>query len=159
MTDAETAWVAGLIEGEGSFTTLKGTRSGRVSMGSTDRDVLEKLAAITGVGKVTAIKAQASSLGSKPIYQWVVWRKANVRLLTERILPWLGERRTGQALALIKSLGEFTPQPQGFCVQGHELTPENRTNNGAGGACRLCANARHRRRHAALRGAELCTAP
>lgn len=53
MTPEQAAWVAGLLEGEGSFV------SGRcvgITVTMTDLDVLQRLQAATGVGIINALK-------------------------------------------------------------------------------------------------------
>ena len=82
MTVAELAWVAGLIEGEGCFfvTERKTEKYGpyryaRVTVCMTDRDILELLQAVTGVGIIekmrerknpgTSLSRSGSSAGMK----------------------------------------------------------------------------------------------
>lgn len=92
MTDAERAWVAGFLEGEGSFLLLDG-RGPRVSAQSTDLDVLERVKETTGLGRVYVVTHRA---GRKPCWQWMVCRRNDATRLMEELRPLMGERRVGQ---------------------------------------------------------------
>lgn len=146
MSDPEVAWLAGILEGEGSFmcwVTNRGNRTVRISMGSTDIDVLERVAEVVGVGTVRAIKPQYNKFGKKPIWHWHIARKADVRALSQLLRPWLGERRRQQVDAILAATDSIRPQPPGYCVNGHPIIDGNRA--GTGLACRRCANERRRR--------------
>ena len=88
------AWLAGLLEGEGSFFVK--TRSPfkiTVSMSSTDHDVLlraQRIAGGTITGPVTRTLARE---GTKPVWCWTVNRRADAAALMMSVLPFLGERR------------------------------------------------------------------
>lgn len=153
MQEADIAWLGGLLEGEGSFLTWKEKREGtrtrpnvvRIQMGSTDRDVLERAAAVTGLGRVRAVAPQHNKLGGKPFWVWSVQAKADVRKLTQRLLPWLGERRTVQARAILDATANLNIRPRGVCLNGHRIAGDNRVRTGPGTyACRTCANERRR---------------
>jgi hypothetical protein len=94
MTDAETAWVAGLLEGEGCFMTEQthGKMRGRVAIQMTDEDVLLRLATVVGTGSVVSAD-RASRPDRKPIWQWRIQSRADVLSLTDQIYPHLGKRR------------------------------------------------------------------
>lgn len=87
-TEAEWAWVAGVIEGEGWFDKAHGA----VAVEMTDRDVIEKLFFVTG-GMGTLIGPRPTANGTKPKYIWAVRQKDEFLMLSEIIRPWLGERR------------------------------------------------------------------
>lgn len=94
MSDVEAAWLAGLLEGEGSFISLirRGVPRVRVSMVSTDQDVIERVMAITGVPTGT----QSQRPDRKRCYHWHCDRRRDVEALIERLYPLMGERRQGQ---------------------------------------------------------------
>lgn len=98
MTTNETAWAAGLYEGEGHI----GFSGGRIQMriNSTDVDVLERFQQIFGVGKVYG--PYKSGPRCKPIYHWACYRRANVEMVVNQILPLLGERRKRQVADVIE---------------------------------------------------------
>jgi hypothetical protein len=76
LNDFELGWVAGLIEGEGSFTIKKARgRNGfscqpqlRVSM--TDEDIIRELAYLVPVGNV--LKAGRRTRGGKVVWMWTL---------------------------------------------------------------------------------------
>lgn len=94
MSPVDLGWVAGLIEGEGSFLLLhrhQGTKwSPRISMQSTDLDVLERLVAVTGVGRVSKVGARPNR---KPCWQWAVAVYADALWLMKEVRPLMGVRR------------------------------------------------------------------
>jgi hypothetical protein len=51
MTDVEKAWLAGIIEGEGTFGRV-GRPGGQIRVVMTDQDVIHRLHAITGLGLI-----------------------------------------------------------------------------------------------------------
>lgn len=76
-------WVAGLIEGEGWISPAPGStrRSFGVAVESTDLDVIERLAQLTGAGYTFAIKRVRP--GERPRWSWKVSSRAEtVRVLT-----------------------------------------------------------------------------
>ena len=94
MKPTDLAWLAGLLEGEGSF--LKPPPSApklaivRVAM--TDRDVIDRAAHLMGVGVI--------SLTPKNPRHKLVWiaqaKGTRARDLMLAIKPFMGERRSGQ---------------------------------------------------------------
>jgi hypothetical protein len=50
MTATDIAWLAGIIEGEGTF-GRKGHPAGQVRVQMTDEDVIDRLHSLTGVGQ------------------------------------------------------------------------------------------------------------
>lgn len=93
MTEAETAWVAGILEGEGSFFVSERENRVRacVSMCSTDRDVLGRLVAVTGVGGISSPIEHGGS--RKTIWQWIVSAAREVETLVIALRPWMCARR------------------------------------------------------------------
>lgn len=138
MSAAETAWVAGLLEGEGSFLSWPSGRGGRrtvrISMGTTDLDVLERLRDTVGAGYVKAIKPQHNKLGTKPFWHWHLSARADVRELVLRVHPWLGARRREAAERILALTENLVVQPEGVCMKGHPIIGGNRY----GKACRTC---------------------
>ena len=108
MDPVDVAWLAGLLEGEGSFMRLKrqGGRPdhGRVSVFMTDRDVLERVVAITGCGNVRQV-VNRGNLGSKPIFCWMTSRLRDVETICLAVRPFMGVRRTA-AIDSVLSLCE-----------------------------------------------------
>lgn len=101
MTAAEIAWVAGIIEGEGSFCYKNGVA---IQVTMTDQDVIERLQRITGLGRIYAIKPRAEH--HKPAWMWSVQRRAHIRHIIRCTLPWLGDRRTVAARRLLDRIAD-----------------------------------------------------
>jgi hypothetical protein len=114
MSDVETAWLAGLLEGEGSFTTRhvpadahQGPRIRvRVSLQMTDRDVVERVRATVGLGSVSPHRRQKEH--HKDTYSWCLSAMAAVQELITILRPHMGARRQEQidkCLAAIEENG------------------------------------------------------
>ena len=81
-------WVAGLIDGEGSFWVRQPNKSSSFACGMTlqlradDREVLEEIRTFTGVGTIEDHNPpSARNRGVAPSVKWVVRRKADVQAL------------------------------------------------------------------------------
>ena len=90
MNSTELGWVAGLLEGEGSF-LVRNEHTARISCGMTDRDVIERLQSLCG-GNVYLQKNKA-----KEYYKDVwVWNVAgdSAAILMYQVRPHMGRRRS-----------------------------------------------------------------
>lgn len=94
MFDAETAWLAGLFDGEGTINTPKHGYQVILTLEMNDADLVQRAAAVAGVGT-----ARTSRGGS--MWVWKVSKAAESVAVLRRLLPWLGERRTAKALEAI----------------------------------------------------------
>ena len=86
----EIMWVAGLLEGEGSF-EYRASHSPRISCASTDLDVLERIKEYTGSGYIYEQGKQKSH--HKFVWVWVVHGKDAV-VIMEFIKPHMLKRRS-----------------------------------------------------------------
>lgn len=102
ITAEQIAWVAGIIEGEGSFIVEKrrigkyATRlyvSGRITVNMTDQDVIERLAELCG-GNVTYEPQKAPN--RKDQWRWTFRQYENLKVLCDLLRPWMAVRRTAQ---------------------------------------------------------------
>lgn len=93
MTEKEKYWLAGLLEGEGSF--MKGPPSDpnrpRITIGMTDRDVIEKVADLFGVEYIAEIDRE----DYKTSYKVQIRGMKAIDLMCE-LRPLMGERRQQQ---------------------------------------------------------------
>jgi len=97
MDDIELAWLAGLLEGEGSFALRpagKGVNSPRnlpwTKVAMTDLDVIHKAHRVAGFGRVSTAKPDAKGCIMH------IWESADRELvpdLLRRLLPHMGNRR------------------------------------------------------------------
>jgi hypothetical protein len=110
MTAAETAWVAGVFEGEGTFTyrTYSGTGRNQITLRivMTDLDVIERLHTLTGVGNLygpyTSKQLKQDGTKRKSSYHWAITTQSDVIALGNALYPWLGERRKAKFLEVKK---------------------------------------------------------
>ena len=100
---AEVAWAAGLFEGEGSFSTVRSTRShGRValraSLEMTDEETVRRFAAVVGCG---TIHVRDRAPNRKPVWAWQINSINDFDRIVELLRPWLGTRRVERADELL----------------------------------------------------------
>lgn len=140
MTPEERAWVAGFLEGEGSFILIKrpGHRSSaRVSAQSTDFDVICRVRDLTGLGAVVKVKDRA---GRKPCWDRKVCGHDEARKLMAELRPLMGQRRQARIDEIFSA---STPLSIPHCESGHDVfDPENAMTFGQQIRCRACNDAR-----------------
>lgn len=99
MNEVEVAWVAGLLEGEGSFLTQTNCYSPKVSCQMTDKDVLDKLVSIAGGTMFMVTKRQEHW---KDCWAWRISGDPAAELI-KSLLPHLGERRRQRASEVLEN--------------------------------------------------------
>lgn len=95
----ETAWAAGLFDGEGSFVLMRTTRPGRkpkarACLSMTDKALVERFAAAVGMGNVGGPEERE---GRRPMWRWTLNREQEVKAFADLLWPWLGEAKRIQA--------------------------------------------------------------
>lgn len=97
--ELETGWLAGLLEGEGSFVITAmnkppSPRTPRVSVAMTDKDVIEAAALLMGALSVTSKPVTDTPLGNprKPQWQANVSGHQAIEVML-RVRPHMGRRR------------------------------------------------------------------
>lgn len=96
-SEAEIAWLAGILEGEGSFWMLTSHVSGKqyrypkIAVTMTDRDVIEGVAALIG-GSVYSVPPSRSQPDRLPAFRAQA-SGANAAEWMRLLHPWLGARR------------------------------------------------------------------
>ena len=145
LSEAEVAWLAGIYEGEGNCSIRTG-RNFRVEIAMTDEDVMQHLYQIVGIGSIKLYPARGAY---KPVTRWSVGGKEAV-LFLEKILPWLGCRRSERATQAIQnwlSNRSKSTRHDDSCIHGHTYeTPNYRRKDGSCHFCGLEASRRHRER-------------
>jgi hypothetical protein len=91
-------WMTGILEGEGTFTLKRVHGSIRVVM--TDRDIIERLQVLTGVGIIHSRPAR--SLHYRSPWDWDVIRVNTVPKLSTIVAPFLLERRRQRLRLLLE---------------------------------------------------------
>ncbi len=144
-TKEQTAWLAGLLEGEGCFifgNTL------HISLQMTDRDVVETAHRIMeSHGKISTV--DYPRLGTKPCYRFCVCGKKAVSVMVD-IYPWMGDRRREKIADILLDWYSRpgSSQPRKRCYRGHELTADNvywlPNGKTKSRVCAICHRARQR---------------
>lgn len=119
MEKHEVAWLAGIIEGEGSLHVegyndpARTVVKGRIVVNMTDKDVIESLHFITGVGTVREVKVQENR---KRLWLWSVAARRDVIYIVNLIYPFLHARRKEQADKVLEaSKSNLRDLPTGVC--------------------------------------------
>ena len=125
----DVAWAAGLFEGEGCFNVYhragsnKSQTQARLTM--TDRDAVDRFAAIVGIGKVRGPIVDPRGT-NKDRWEWYVSSGKNVRIVIALLLPWLCERRRTKALEVDAVAATLRPKGErSHCPKGHPLSGDN----------------------------------
>lgn len=156
LTEAEWAWIAGILEGEGSFGLVNG-RIPRVQVGMTDFDVIERIVALLGVGTLSVFVPKEGATAKKPALRLDIRKARDVVWVMEQVLPWMGKRRSAKIRSVLRQWEEsptqLGPADRTHCPAGHEYTEENTYRTRAtdrhpsgGRKCRVCieiSNQRH----------------
>ena len=112
MTSIDAAYIAGILDGEGSImipSRSSGGASLRVSISNTDYGLMEWIRATALGGKIYA-KSRTGSLGTKPIYM-VVWGGQRALDFLKQVVPYMRVKRMQAEAALLWPIG-----PQGLPV-------------------------------------------
>lgn len=94
ISSEELAWVAGLFEGEGCFTSA-GQRQILAKIVSNDQDVVRMAYDILGVGTFKEVLHS-----NKCMYKWSTYTRSDFLSAFCLMRPWLGHRRVCRALEL-----------------------------------------------------------
>ena len=98
------AWFTGLFEGEGCIHKDPRSNSIRLTLNSTDLDVLERFASMAGCGTLKPINFPKKRQHYKPAWVWCLHTAVDVKRLLVEMLPLLGERRAYLALNALDTL-------------------------------------------------------
>lgn len=118
MTEGQIGWVAGIIEGEGTIAVPPGNIYPSIRVEMADKDIIDRLQSITGLGKVVMRKTKQQP-HHKTKWVWSVCARAEVISLIEEITPWRGERRLDRinqaVVRLARPIGVSGPKPRVPC--------------------------------------------
>lgn len=96
--ESDLAWLAGLLEGEGSFIEFRDTRSRawrcKVYLKMTDLDIIERAHRIAGVGRICEANAPSKPKHWQEFWQWQVQSVPDALYVMLGVLPYMGERRS-----------------------------------------------------------------
>lgn len=102
MSAEEIAWVAGIIEGEGSF--VAGAHP-CIKVQMTDSDIIDRLGEVTGIGRIYH-DMKVARMHHKASSGWYVNRRDHVEYIVRLVYPWLGVRRKAAAERLVERFAE-----------------------------------------------------
>jgi hypothetical protein len=107
VSEQDFYWLAGLLEGEGSFAPgpPSAPNSVRITLSMTDRDVVARVAGLWRVSYHEVRKARTLERGWKPAYA-VSLRGRRAAELMHDLLPLMGERRQ---LQIRRALANYDP--------------------------------------------------
>ncbi|HVS85645.1 MAG TPA: LAGLIDADG family homing endonuclease [Gaiellaceae bacterium] len=146
----ELAWAAGLFEGEGHFTVRQRGPRWRalleIGVTSTDRDVIERFAAIVGTGNVRERDRLARPHWKRQFY-WTTSGHAAHRV-ADMLLPMLSERRRARHAEIAAIVAASQPQPRA-CEQCDAIFTPSRFSRQRFCSSRCCDRAKYLRRKAA----------
>ena len=102
-------WLAGLFEGEGSFSIRKDRNSKRmvVQIKSTDEDVIDSVLRIAGIGFKNGPYAYKNPAW-KPYWQWSVSKRQHCVYMAMMLGPLLHRRRLEQMEATLHEMNEHS---------------------------------------------------
>lgn len=155
ISETDRAWLAGLVEGEGCFTTAGRRFKGlRFALHMTDEDVVRKAHAVTGFGN---IRGPVLREGAKPIWDWTISATVDAVTMALWLFPYLGSRRRARICEIVDPWLELDDWGSGVrfrqlraCPQGHPYDEENtywapRPDGKVGKQCRTCKRAQARK--------------
>jgi hypothetical protein len=106
-SEGEYAYLAGILDGEGSFVVNRNTNAFGIKVAVTDEVLIDWLhARFAG----TVSRAGVTKAGNR-VFTWVLQRRADQRHVLPRLLPWLTIKQ-GQAQAMIALLEHLEGMPR-----------------------------------------------
>ena len=139
-TEIDIAWAAGLFEGKGCIVVYGAARKGRsesfsvrLTLGSTDHDVLARFHRIVDCGWITQQRK------AEPHHKQLGCWKISERLL-KLWLPFFGERRSTKARQALAVLEQVRKELDRVCYCGQRFTAVNMSQIYCGTKCRVAAN-------------------
>lgn len=111
LSEADVAWLAGLLEGEGYFGTINSRVAGRVyryprvGVTMSDQDVVQRVADLFGT-RVTKVKPGPQS--NLPTYRFTLVGSRAAEVMG-RLRSWLGQRRRRQIDAALAEYAQREP--------------------------------------------------
>lgn len=111
ISDTDAAYIAGLIDGEGTVTLSRRHRNENrqvcVTISSTERPMLEYVMEVIGVGKIT--NKTVSSERHSPSFTYSVSNRQALHLL-ESVVPWLKSYKQQRAHLILSDYLRLTPR-------------------------------------------------
>lgn len=120
LSSTEAAYIAGLIDGEGTVTLTRKhryeNRQLSISISNTETDLLDFVLCTVGVGKIT--HKRTTRAHHTPSFTYAVYNRQALDLL-EQIFPWLRGYKARRAELVLRDYIQLTPR-------NGKYTPEQR---------------------------------
>jgi len=111
LTEAQSAYLAGIVDGEGTITLTRKNKDAQrqlaVTVSSTDRRLLEYILRIVGAGKITNKKMNRSN--HSPAYTYQIFNRQALSLLKQTAL-FLQTYKMDRARIAINGYLDVTPR-------------------------------------------------
>lgn len=127
-------WLAGLFEGEG-YVLFPGKNEVNIGIKMNDQDVIEKIHQIFG-GSIYHYDREDPR--HSDYWVWSLRKREEVKIIIERILPWMGERRTTKMIEGLERLGR---QGQLSLIQHGTVSGYNKEIKRGLPTCKQCRKA------------------
>lgn len=111
MTEIELAWLAGILEGEGSFMLENNNSGGKtyqyacITVCMTDKDVIDRVAILFGV---STYSIPNTKFGKKPAFRATL-KSHKAVVLMEKLLPFMGDRRSAKIIEVVNAFKAIEP--------------------------------------------------
>lgn len=128
----DAAWLAGLIDGEGTVTLSRDRRTAKfrtptIDMTSTSPELLEEVVRLTGVGFITTKRTKAKEHHSQA-WHWCVRGGSQVIALLKIVLPFMREKnKRARAVLLVEHYEALTPRNGQYTAEQTERKLELET--------------------------------
>lgn len=134
LRNTDLHWIAGFLEGEGSFGWNKASRRIAVRASQVQREPLERLQCFLGGGIYSHKEGHP-----RPIFVWVANEPAG---LCMTLFSLMSPRRKQQIATCLERwrAQQVSNKFKTKCIRGHAFTPENTypKPNGRGRECKAC---------------------
>lgn len=111
LTPTDAAYLAGLIDGEGTITLtrkhLNENRQLAVTISNTERNLLEFTLDVVGAGKITG--KRTTSTKHTPSYTYAVYNRQALALL-KQVQPFLRTYKAERATLILRDYVDLTPR-------------------------------------------------
>lgn len=127
-------WIAGILEGEGSFTVAAKIKP-RITLNMTDKDIVERVRNILDQNQVVHKYYPKGQIGYKPIYNIdMTGPKAAGWMLT--LFSIMGKRRQTRIKDIFSNWLLIKPKDKTRCKRGHTFSTINNRGNSVCGVCK-----------------------
>jgi len=111
LSESESAYLAGIIDGEGTVTLSRGRKNAQrqlaVTVSSTDRELLEYVARVVGAGKIT--NKQIHKRNHSAAYTYQVYNRQALSILRQTV-PFLRTYKRNRAEIALDGYLKVTPR-------------------------------------------------